>query len=137
MDGYEAPQTHWCVRGTSFELYERLQSSPVGAPFPYAKLGRSDVGVGKSSTACGGSSHIQPKTSSRILIWLSFTGKPGSIALLLVGGMANTMTDKNESVTASGALSSFTLAPETPARRSCRRDKSDYVLRPPPDPESR
>jgi hypothetical protein len=70
------------------------------------------------------------------LIWLSFTGKPGSIALLLVGGMANTMTDKNESVTASGALSSFTLAPETPARRSCRRDKSDYVLRP-PDPESR
>src|SRR5882757_3207313 len=30
-----------------------------------------------------------------------------------------------------GALSPFTLVPETPARRSCRRDKSDYVHRVP------
>src|SRR3984893_8248095 len=29
--------------------------------------------------------------------------------------------------TASGALSPFTLAPETPARRSCHRGKSDHV----------
>jgi len=43
------------------------------------------------------------------------------------GGMENTMTDKNESVTASGAPCRFTLAPETPARRSCRKDKNDHV----------
>jgi hypothetical protein len=41
--------------------------------------------------------------------------------------MENTMTDKNDSVTARGALSPFTLAPETPARRSRHRDKSDHV----------
>jgi hypothetical protein len=48
------------IRGTTFR---GGQSSPVGAPLPHAKLGRSDVGVGKSATACGDSSHIQPKTS--------------------------------------------------------------------------
>src|SRR6266852_9821713 len=34
---------------------------------------------------------------------------------------------KSYSVTARRALSPVTLAPETPARRSCRRDKSDHV----------
>jgi hypothetical protein len=43
------------------------------------------------------------------------------------GGMENTMTDKKESVTASGAPSSFTLARETPACRSFRKNKSDHV----------
>src|SRR3984893_12921539 len=37
-------------------------------------------------------------------------------------GVENTMTDRKESVAASRApTASFTLAPETPARRSCRR----------------
>src|SRR5580704_17734340 len=34
-------------------------------------------------------------------------------------------------VTATGALAPFTLAPETRARRSCHRDKSDHVHRVP------
>ena len=32
-----------------------------------------------------------------------------------------------KSVAARGALSPFTLAPETPARKSCHRDKSDHA----------
>jgi hypothetical protein len=39
------------IRGTTFR---GGQSSPVGAPFPYAKLGRSDPSESKSATACGG-----------------------------------------------------------------------------------
>jgi DUF1016 N-terminal domain len=38
------------IGGTTFR---GGQSSPVRVPFPYAKLGKSDVGVGKSATACG------------------------------------------------------------------------------------
>jgi hypothetical protein len=34
---------------------------------------------------------------------------------------------QNNSVTGTGALSPFTLAPETPARRFCRRDKSAHA----------
>ena len=65
------------IRGTTFR---GGQSSPVGAPFPYAKLGRSDVGVGKSATACGGSSHIQPKPSVKDFDLAFFPAEVSSIS---------------------------------------------------------
>ena len=48
----------------------------------------------------------------------------------LVAGISEKMLIqelKEMIMTARGALSPFTLAPETPARRSCHRDKSDHV----------
>src|SRR5258708_3435052 len=93
--------------------------------------------------------HIDPNPRSRSVInghrceaRLSLVIRPNSISCVDIHTLLrNTYRVFQHSVKptrpkttlriARGALSPFTLVPETPARRSCRRDKSNYVHRVP------